>query len=172
MSTPTYHAPAPGSVEDSLVPPILPSTPKRGIVGWLAQKANLFVIGPESPVTDENIKPGDSAYANDRHESGIGHQLAAGEMVVVVVSGDELATADGELLERGKDRLDTIARLLVSRPFRLTAEFSCRSQLNRALASIQYLYHVRGIAGERLSACHDTFRDLEPGSIRFELRID
>lgn len=172
MSTPTFHSSAPDSVKEILVPPTLSSTPKQGIAGWFARKANLLVIGPASPVTDENVRRSNSTDTNYLNETGIGPQNAAGEMVVVVVSGDELATPDGELLERGKDRLDTIARLLASRPYRLTAEISCRSQLNRALACIQYLYHVRGIAGERLSACHDIFRDLEPGCLRFELRID
>jgi hypothetical protein len=118
-------------------------------------------IEKDSPV--EAVEKGLSGLENDQAREVV-------DTFSVVIPGNALASADGDLYDYGEYNMNTLAKMMKSRGYDLTIEISSQNQLNRALACIQFLYHLQGISPDQLSVCHDRFTDLDSEKIRMTLR--
>ena len=136
----------------------------------------LRVRSRASRLTDRGseVPPIDKDTATESMNKGLSGLEDEGAEIVdtfaVVVPGSTLGSADGELYEYGQHNMKMLANMMRTRSYELTIEISRDSQLNRALACIQFLYHIEGIHADRLSVCQDRFPDLDGDSLRLTLR--
>jgi len=92
------------------------------------------------------------------------------EIVTIVVPGNSIGSRQGELYEFGEHNMKMLANMIQTHSYQVTFEVSGNSQLNRALACMEFLYNVHGIDADQLSVCKDQFKDLSREKIRMILR--
>lgn len=91
------------------------------------------------------------------------------DSISIVIPGQALASMDGKLYDYGEHNLKMLANMMHSRTYELTVEVSADSQINRALACIQYLFHIEGVDAERLSVSNDRFSGVADDQLRMRL---
>lgn len=92
------------------------------------------------------------------------------EVVTIVVPGNAIGTRRGDLYEFGQHNMKMLANMIQTHSYQITFEVSGNSQLKRALACMEFLYHVRGVSPDQVSVCKDRFKDLSRDEIRMNLR--
>ena len=139
---------------------------------WLVRVRNrasrLLDRGSEMPPIDkdaplEATNAGLKALEDDQKTESV-------ETFSVIFPGNTIGSPDGKLYDYGEHNLKMLANMMRKRDYELTIEINRERQLPRALACIQYLYHVQKIRPDRLKVCRDRFPELNVDNIRMALR--